>query len=203
MMKISLSSIGGVVLCGGDSRRMGQSKAWLELNGQPMLDRVVATVSRVASDVVIAGRLGQSLPPVSSPVRLAYDDPNCAGPLAGIAAGMSLLASTCEVVVVVACDHPLISEKFLIAMIDALGDAAAVVPHYEGRTYPLLAIYRRSTLLTLKTQLASANFRAMDFVRGCDATLIDVKYMALDDSDRLSLKNVNTPEDWQDIQANA
>ncbi len=200
MTKTTPISIGGLVLCGGDSRRMGQSKAWLMLNGQSILERVVTTVSSVCSEVVVAGRSGKSLPPLSIPVRYAYDDSKYAGPLAGMAAGMTLLEPTCDAVIVVACDHPLVQTKFLQALIDALGDEMAVVPEYEDRAYPLLGVYRISTLSTLKSQLASKNFRAMDFVRDCGAKLISAKDVAHEDGGLMSLKNVNTPEDWQRIQ---
>ncbi len=200
-MKTTLPSIGGLVLCGGDSRRMGQSKAWLALNSQTMLDRVVVTVSNLTSEIVVAARSTQSLPPVSSHVRYAYDKPNHAGPLAGIAAGMTLLAPTCDAVVVVACDHPLVSVSFLQTMIGALGEVAAIVPQYEDRTYPLLAVYRTSTLQALLSQLNNGNYRAMDFVRGSQAKILDVSALALSKIDLMSLKNVNTPADWQQIQA--
>ena len=41
-------SVGAVILCGGESRRMGQPKAWLPFGPERMLQRVVRLVSTVA-----------------------------------------------------------------------------------------------------------------------------------------------------------
>ncbi len=199
-MKTTTLNIGGLVLCGGDSRRMGQSKVWLELSGQTILERVVDTVFCVTSDIVVATRRGVALPTLSTSVRYSFDNPQHAGPLAGIAAGMTLLSPTCDVVVVAACDHPLVQASFLESLIDTLGDAPAVVPQYEDNVYPLLAVYRMSTLAILMAQLARGNFRAMDFVHACGARILDATSMTPKEACDISLKNVNTPADWQDIQ---
>ncbi len=40
-------SAGGIVLCGGQSKRMGRPKAWLPFGGETMLQRVVRVLAEV------------------------------------------------------------------------------------------------------------------------------------------------------------
>ena len=69
-------TVGGVVLCGGRSRRIGSSEAWLQ--------RMVRIVGEVVEPVVVAGRRNQSLPELPEGVAVVCDAVEDAGPLAGI-----------------------------------------------------------------------------------------------------------------------
>ena len=66
--------IGGLVLCGGKSSRMGLSKATLPFGPELMLLRVVRLLSSVAQPIVVVAASGQDLPPLPSGVILARDD---------------------------------------------------------------------------------------------------------------------------------
>ena len=57
-------TIGGVLLCGGKSTRMGRSKALLPFRGRTMVEQVLATLHQVVGPVVVVmgklpeGRVG-------------------------------------------------------------------------------------------------------------------------------------------------
>jgi len=82
-----MTQMAGLVLCGGESRRMGRDKALLVLDGETLVLRVARTLAEVADQVLLApgtvGRLG-----VTGYPEVA-DDPVGAGPLAGMAAGLA------------------------------------------------------------------------------------------------------------------
>ena len=86
--------VGGIVLCGGKSTRMGSPKEWLPIGEETLLQRVVRVVSHVVSPVVVATRKNQELPPLPAGVRVVHDVVEDFGPLAGIAAGMDALRET-------------------------------------------------------------------------------------------------------------
>ena len=54
--------VGGVVLCGGRSSRMGRPKASLPFAGETMLARVVGVLGGVVSPVVVVAASGQDVP---------------------------------------------------------------------------------------------------------------------------------------------
>ena len=44
----------GIVLAGGDGRRLGRDKARLEFNGRPLLDIVVQRLTGICDEVIVA-----------------------------------------------------------------------------------------------------------------------------------------------------
>ena len=84
-------NLGAVVLCGGESRRMGQPKAWLEFGPERLLERVVRLVGTVARPIVVVAAPGQDLPPLPSHVSIVRDEVSGRGPLQGLAAGFAAL----------------------------------------------------------------------------------------------------------------
>src|SRR5947209_19753423 len=81
----------GIVLCGGQSTRMGQPKAWLPFGDELMLPRVVRLLSEVVSPIVVVAAPGQDLPRLSADLILAPDPVPGQGPLQGLATGLAAL----------------------------------------------------------------------------------------------------------------
>src|SRR5262245_46114604 len=88
--------VGGVVLCGGQSSRMGRPKAWLPIGGETMLGRVVRLLGEVVSPLVVVAAPGQELPPLPPGVTVVRDPERGRGPLQGLAAGLPALGGTVE-----------------------------------------------------------------------------------------------------------
>ena len=63
-------NLGAVVLCGGESRRMGRPKAWLPFGPELMLQRVVRLVGTVARPIVVVAAPGQDLPELPAGVSI-------------------------------------------------------------------------------------------------------------------------------------
>ncbi|MHC4695146.1 MAG: molybdenum cofactor guanylyltransferase [Planctomycetota bacterium] len=191
--------IGGIVLCGGQSRRMGTPKAWLPIGADYLLQRVVRIVGEVVDPVVVAARPRQSIPPLPPGVDTVYDAVENAGPLAGLAAGLAHLAERCDAVFVVSCDHPLISPPFVRRLIDLLGDAPAVVPSHEDHTYPLVALYRVTVHAIIADMLAHRQLLVREFAQRCGARFVLGSDLAEADPALASLRNVNDPESYRQI----
>ncbi len=187
--------VGGLVLCGGQSRRMGSDKTWLRFGEEYLLPRIVRLVEKVAASVVVASRRDQSLPPLPAEIDVALDEVENAGPLAGLSAGFRMLGDRCDAILVVACDHPLVSETFLRRLVDELkpGDVA-VVPTHNGRTFPLLAMYRPVVRDHLDACLASRSLRVGDFVTACGARLVQGERLGDAPTIRAAFANLNDPD---------
>ncbi len=189
--------IGGIVLCGGESRRMGMPKAWLQFDNEYLLHRIVRVLAQAASPVVLATRRGLELPPLTPEIPFVYDQHENVGPLAGIAAGMILLREHCDAAMVVACDHPFVSVGVFHRMIELLGDHQAVVPELAGRLFPTLAVYRLSTLEILEELLGEGELRARQFALRCQPLRIGAADFADIDPDLRSFCNVNNPAEYE------
>ncbi|MCH7595442.1 MAG: molybdenum cofactor guanylyltransferase [Planctomycetes bacterium] len=191
--------IGGVVLCGGGSRRMGSPKPWLVVGAEPMLARVVRVVAKAVSPVVVVGKRGASYPPLPADIILGYDAVDDAGPLAGLATGFEMLANRCDAAFVASCDHPLLSVAFVRAVVERLGDEPAVVPMDGKRSYPLVAAYRLSVRSVLAEQLANGDLRVQEFARVCGARFVAVDELREADSSLDSLRNVNDQPSYEAV----
>lgn len=144
-----------LILAGGESRRMGQDKASLWLGGQTLLEHVIGTVQPLFAEVLVSVRE----PRADCTLPQVCDDPQHAGPLAGLAAGLA--HSQAAWVFVVACDMPLISSQ-LIEFIGKFRDGCdAVVPVVQGFSQPMLAFYRVSILSELRALQAGSGKKSM------------------------------------------
>src|SRR2546425_8445898 len=103
MAKLMLMDATLLVLAGGDSRRMGRPKAWIEVGDTVLLRYVVERLAPAFSEVVVAFGEPEQMEQLV-PYRVVFDRKRDAGPLAGLEAG--LIAARHDVLFAVACDMP-------------------------------------------------------------------------------------------------
>jgi molybdopterin-guanine dinucleotide biosynthesis protein A len=118
---------------------MGRDKAGLAWRGEPLLSRVIARLSPGADGVWVSARPDQELPP--GPYRRVDDRRPGEGPLAGLASGLAAIGGPGPVAVA-ACDYPFADPALYPALRRAAPDAPAVVPVLDGRSHPLMALWR-------------------------------------------------------------
>src|SRR5512135_3243033 len=106
-------TLGAVVLCGGESRRMGRAKAWLPFGPERMLQRVVRLVAAAAGPVVVVAAPGQALPALLDPVTVVRDPVAGRGPLQGLATGLAALPASVELAYASATDVPFLQPALL------------------------------------------------------------------------------------------
>lgn len=191
--------VGGIVLTGGQSRRMGQPKAWLRWGPEHLLQRVVRLVSAAVDPVVVAARPGQDLPALPDTVAIVLDAPGHAGPLAGIASGLGALRGRCEAAFVVACDYPLLRPEFVARLIELLEDHDAVVPLYADRLCPLAGLYRLNTRRLVNDLLRASMLRAAALAERCQARVVQASDFAKCDPQLESLRSFNDPQGYREL----
>ena len=104
--------VGGVVLCGGQSSRMGRPKAWLPFAGELMLPRVVRLLGEaVGPIVVVAGAGAGPRRRCQKRSRWVRDPESGLGPLQGLAVG--LLEGKAEAAYTTSCDVPFLDPAFV------------------------------------------------------------------------------------------
>lgn len=193
-MPSSELKIGGIVLCGGRSSRMGRPKALLPVGSEVMLQRVVRTLSQVVSPIIVIAAADQELPPVNA--RIARDPVEYRGPLAGLAVGLKELRDQVDAVYLTACDVPLLTPQFVSAMIAQLGDAQIAVPKESRFHHPLAAVYRTSVLPVVEDLLAADQLRPVFLFERCPTREVSCEELRAIDPDLDSLANANTPDEY-------
>jgi molybdopterin-guanine dinucleotide biosynthesis protein A len=191
----------GIVLAGGESRRMGSSKAWLDWHGTTLLEHVVGVVGRaVDGPVVVVSATGQDLPSLPANVPVAEDARAGLGPLQGIATGLAALEGLAEAAFVSSTDAPLLHPAFIRRVLAGLAPGTEIVlPHARGHRQPLAAVYLTALApridALLEEGLAKPGFlfersrtRVVD-----DTWLLADPRLARADPGLASLENLNDP----------
>jgi molybdopterin-guanine dinucleotide biosynthesis protein A len=184
----------GVILAGGESRRMGRDKLPLIVGGKPLLDGVCLILASHCDEILVVGEGGYA----PAGARCIPDlRPGRQGPLAGIEAG--LLAARHRAVFVAAGDMPFLTGDLAGYLLGLLSDdVPAVVPDSGSQLHPLCAAYGRE----VRPAVSVALDRGIRSVRELLEAMPNVRYVHEEELRRfgdpdLLLTNVNSPKDLE------
>jgi molybdopterin-guanine dinucleotide biosynthesis protein A len=184
-------NLSAVILAGGESRRMGQDKAWLERGGIPLIRRAVSTVRDLGvQEVLISGRAGTDYSTLGCPVL--FDLEPGSGPLGGI--DRALAATTAPLVLVLAVDLPNITSPFLRKLAAQCDALTGSVPELSGELEPLAAIYPKRCHSIVQDCLLKLRRAARDFAEACLHERA-VKVFPVSGTDASCFDNWNSPAD--------
>ena len=182
-----------IVLAGGRYSRLGMDKAFLEIGGQPIIERIVERMVKIGDDVLLV---------TNSPKQFAYlglrmvgDVQPGQGALGGLYSG--LLAARHEYSLVVACDMPFLDLKLLRYMALLTPGQDIVVPRVGDLLEPLHAIYSKACLKPIEQVLARGGRRIVEFFPEVRVRYVDQREIDILDPKHLSFFNVNTPADLE------
>jgi molybdopterin-guanine dinucleotide biosynthesis protein A len=173
-----------VILAGGRGRRIGGSKATVELNGRPLISYPLRAMGTALEDVVVLAKADTPLPELPGTAVWIESHPKH-HPLIGIVQALGLAGG--RGVLVCAADLPFVTPMLIrrLAVADPHG-APAVVAVTEGRMQPLFARYDAQVLRMLSVSPGERALREQIAVLG--PRLLEV-------GDPEELFNVNAPED--------
>ena len=137
-----------IIMAGGDSRRMGTDKANLLLDGQTLLQGVIAAMQELFPKVVVSTRK----PRAGITQRQICDAQDNGGPLAGLVASLEAISTPWAFAV--ACDMPFVVPG-LVRLLADCRSAQAVVPVVNGHPQPLAAFYATACLDVMRESLAA------------------------------------------------
>jgi molybdopterin-guanine dinucleotide biosynthesis protein A len=199
-----------VVLAGGYSTRFGDTdKALAEIDGRPMLARVVARVGAVVDSVVVSCRDDQraafavGLDGIDdAPIRFVTDPEPDGGPLVGIVSAFEAVDS--QYAVVVACDMPFVDPAFIEFLFSQAGGHDAVVPELDdGHRQPTQAVYRVDRTVAVADERLAAGNRSLRGLLDTLETVVIPAETVLDHTDQQSLTDINTRERFESVTDSA
>lgn len=150
------SNWSALILSGGTSKRFGSDKSEAKLEGRALIDLVLDAIPGDVPVVVV----GPNRLEFDSRVQVIQEQPPFGGPVAGIAAGISLVKT--ELVAILATDMPYAPSilPLLIANLDEEIDAILPLDD-SGFLQPFSGIYRRSALAAALEKLATVDGESM------------------------------------------
>jgi molybdenum cofactor guanylyltransferase len=182
----------GVVLAGGSGRRIGGSKATVELNRRPLISYPLESVWRALGNVAIVAKIDSELPSMPGvTVWIEPEEPR--HPLTGILHALAVAEE--RPVLICAADLPFVTPDLIGRLAHAdPGDAPAVVAGSGGQLQPLLGCYQPEALELLSRSRSRPELPLREAVSAIGPVPYEV-----DDAELLF--NVNTPDDL--LQASA
>jgi molybdopterin-guanine dinucleotide biosynthesis protein A len=199
-------AIAGIVLAGGQSSRMGTSKAALEWHGSTLLRRVTGLVARaVRGPVLVVRAPAQALPALAPSVEVLDDAQEGLGPLQGLAVGLAAASSDrASVAFVCSTDmpflHPLVVRRVLRGL---TGNVDVAMPVAHGHPQPLAAAYRTALAPRIARWIGEGKRRMTVVAARSTARVLDAADLLADDAVASadphleSLINLNTPDDYR------
>ena len=184
------------MLCGGKSTRMGASKALLPFGPETMLQRVVRLLGTVAAPIVVVAAADQELPALPAGVIVTRDEREGRGPLEGLRAGLKALPDGVAAAYVTSCDVPLLVPGFVTRMFELAEGHDIAVMEIDGFPHPLSAVYQPAVLPQVEDLLAHDRLRPVFLFDAVRTRKVQPAEMTAVDPDLLTLRNLNTREDY-------
>jgi molybdopterin-guanine dinucleotide biosynthesis protein A len=191
-----------IVLTGGASRRMGQPKAWLPFGDRTLLEQILDVVRPVVRARFVVAAAGQHLPALADDVQVVHDLLPGRGPLEGLRAGLRAAQDLAELFFVSSCDVPLLKTSVVERLFELVQPSDdIVVPRDAAHFHPLTAIYHRRVLSQVEQLLAENRLRPFFLFERVHTRAINVEMLRDVDPTLQSLRNLNTPEEYQQVMA--
>ena len=185
-----MDGITGIVLAGGQGRRMGGVDKGLQLlHGKPMVAHVLARLAPQVSEILINanqnlddyGRFGHRVIPDAIG--------GFAGPLAGLHAGLG--AASHELALTAPCDSPFLPLDLYSRLREKLAGNDLAVAKTGDQPHPVFALVRTSVKQNLERFLAGGG-------RKIDAWYASLKVIEVAfDDEADAFRNINTREELE------
>ena len=194
-----------IILCGGQSRRMGQDKGSMIIHDKPMIKHILSTLNHHINEVVIVlndkdriSKYGEFINPDDYDYNLTIceDEIKNKGPLPGIMTGLSHITSNYSLIL--PCDSPYVSVNYINTIFNEIEDSfQAIVPYHDGEnklktSEPLHSIYNRNITPVIEELLSQDVLHIKGLIEK-----IDAKFVLIDNKkiEKKEFRNLNRPED--------
>ena len=194
-----------IILCGGQSRRMGQDKGSMIIQDKPMIKHVLSTLNHKIDEAIIVlndqeriGKYGEFINPQDYAYNLTTveDKIKNKGPLPGIMTGLSQINS--QYALVLPCDSPYVSEKYIETIFNEIDENyQAIVPYHDEEnklktSEPLHSVYSKDIIPTIEKLIENDILHIKGLIEN-----IDTKFILIDNKkiEKKEFRNLNRLED--------
>ena len=194
-----------IVLCGGQSRRMGRDKGSMIIQDKPMIKHVLSTLNHIIDDVIIVlndkeriDKYMEFINPQEYTYAITFceDEIKNKGPMPGIMTGLENIQS--DYALVLPCDSPYVSKDYIRTIFSEIdGDYQAIVPYHEEdaklkTSEPLHSIYNKNIIPEIEKLVSEDVLHIKGLIEK-----IDAKFVLIDNKkiEKKEFRNLNRPED--------
>ncbi len=183
----------GVILAGGLSRRFcGQNKAFLDVGGKRIIDRLLAVYQPIFDEIVIVTNDPRAY--LDLDTAIVTDIFPYRSSLTGIHAG--LFHATRPYAFFAACDTPFLLPGVIHQILNTLSPGLdGVVPQTSMGFEPLCAVYAQRCCGVIAQRLNNQRFQIKGFFKKLRIRSLSEKSLRQQDPELRSFFNINTPDD--------
>ncbi len=186
-----IKDVTGFILLGGKSSRYGSNKAFVEIEGVRLVDRVARVMKSIFHRIVLLTNTPEEYAYLQTP--MVEDLIKGFGPMGGIYTGLMTLSD--EVGFFVACDMPFLSESLIRHMVDVRDDFDVVVPRMDWMLEPLHALYSKKCLPVIRETIRQDQHQILKCFAELRVRFVDEEELRLWDPELRSFFNINKPQD--------
>lgn len=194
-----------IVLCGGQSRRMGQDKGSMNINDKPMIIHVLDSLKGIINEAIIVlndeDRIIKYKKFIDEEeydfeIKFVEDEIKNKGPLSGIETGLKNISSNYGLIL--PCDSPFISKTHVINLFDEIDDGYdCIIPYHNEEnklktSEPLHGIYNENLISEIEELLEKNTLHVKGLIEKCKC-----KYIKIDNEKLLNeeFRNLNSQKD--------
>ena len=194
-----------IILCGGQSRRMGKDKGSLIIKDKPMIKYILSTLNNEIDEVIIVlndskriDKYMEFINPEDYNYKLKFveDKIKNKGPISGILTGLENISS--EYAIVFPCDNPFVTKNTIQTLFNEITcNIQAVVPYHDPEnklktSEPLHSIYNKNIIPLIDNLILNDSLHIKGIIEK-----IDTKFVLIDNEKILKkeFRNLNHPED--------
>ena len=194
-----------IILCGGQSRRMGQDKGSMIIQNKPMIKHILSTLNHQIDEVIIVlndkTRIDNYNQFISQDkydyhLKIVEDKIKNKGPLPGIMTGLSQISS--NYALILPCDSPYVSSTYINTIFKEIdNNYQAIVPYHNSEnklktSEPLHSIYNKNTIPEIEELVNNDILHIKGLIEK-----IDTKFVLIDNKkiEKKEFRNLNRPED--------
>lgn len=194
-----------IILCGGQSRRMGQDKGSMIIQDKPMIKHILSTLNHEINEVIVVlndekriAKYKQFINPddYGYTVKFVEDTVKNKGPLPGLMTGLENINS--QFALVLPCDSPYVTKEYVNTIFNEINaDCQAVVPYHDDEnklktSEPLHSIYNKNIVPEIEDLISKDILHIKGLIKK-----IDAKFVLIDNKKILKkeFRNLNRPSD--------
>ncbi len=194
-----------IILCGGQSRRMGRDKGSMIIQDKPMIKHILYTLNHIIDEAIIVlnnqeriERYCEFINPqeYSYTITFLEDMIKNKGPMPGIMTGLENIKG--EYALVLPCDSPYVSKKYVQTIFSEIdNEHQAIVPYHDidnklKTSEPLHSVYNKNIIPEIEELLENDVLHIKGLIEK-----IDAKFILIDNKkiEKKEFKNLNRPED--------
>lgn len=195
-MALRVKGITGIILAGGKSSRYGENKALVELDGTPLIERVLNIMAPIFQSIIISSNTPAEYEYLG--LEIYEDFEKDLGPIGGIYTCLQVIKD--EAGFFVACDMPFLNKDLIQHMLDVREDYDIVIPRMGWMLETLHTIYTKNCLPALKKQIDNAVYHTRNLLDIMRVRYVDEDELKSFDPQLKSFVNVNRPDDLSEAR---